>query len=260
MNDLARVADAAVGAASPYLADRFGDDLDADYSAGDVTTDADREAERLILDIVRERRPDDPISAEESGEHPGSGSIRWVVDPLDGTNNFTVGLPTFGSAVTAVEDGQPRATAVDLPIVGDRYVATPDGCRLDGHRVAVAESDHLPVEQSTVGVVIGSPVIEAIDGPGELDETFRAVVSETRGTAKRVIESWAPVVHYSQCAQGRLDAIVAIRPDERERVAGELVTQAAGCPEREIGPVTVTATHDALADRLERVVTDAIDG
>jgi len=259
MNDLASVAAAAVGAASPYLDDRFGDDLDADYSAGDVTTDADREAERRILDVLGEHRPDDPISAEESGDHPGSGSVRWVVDPLDGTNNFTVGLPTFGSAVTAVQDGQPLATAVDLPIVGDRYVATPDGCRLDGRPVDVTESDHLPVEQSTVGVVIGSPVIEAIDGAGDLDRTFSAVVSETRGTAKRVIESWAPVVHYSQCAHGRLDAIVAIQPDERERLAGELVTQAAGCAERAVGPVTVTATHDRLADRLERVVSDAID-
>ncbi|MFB6162375.1 MAG: inositol monophosphatase [Halococcoides sp.] len=257
MDDLATVAEAAVAATRPILRERFQGALDAEYTAGDVTTGADRAAERAVIEVLDERRPTDPISAEESGDHPGSGSVRWVVDPLDGTNNFAAGLPTFGAAVTAVEDGQPRATAVDLPIVGDRYVATPEACRRNGDRVRVDDGDHLAVDRATVAVHIGTPVIEAIRGDGDLDTTFRAIVADTRATTKRVIETWAPVVHYAQCARGRLDAVIELHPDERERVAGDLLTRASGCVRRDAAPASVIATHESLADRLATIASDA---
>src|SRR6266540_3009188 len=53
-------------------------------SPTDPVTEADRAAERLLVDVIRARRPDDAVLAEEGAELSGSSGLRWVIDPLDG--------------------------------------------------------------------------------------------------------------------------------------------------------------------------------
>ncbi|MEF8853095.1 MAG: inositol monophosphatase family protein [Haloarculaceae archaeon] len=88
---LADTATRAVASAGEYLRDRFETGAtDAEYTATDVKAAADREAESRVLSVLRETHPDHAVSTEESGEHDGR-DYRWVVDPLDGTNNFADG-------------------------------------------------------------------------------------------------------------------------------------------------------------------------
>ena len=70
-------------------------EISAKSSEFDLVTQADREAEEIILGGLRERFPDHAILAEESGASGVEGEWQWVVDPLDGTTNFASQFPHF---------------------------------------------------------------------------------------------------------------------------------------------------------------------
>ncbi len=89
----------------------------------DPVTDADRAAEAVILRIIREVYPEEPILSEESAPQgvPDSG---WVIDPLDGTTNFSRGYPLFGPSIAWLnEDGRVDLGVVYNPLLDELYWA-----------------------------------------------------------------------------------------------------------------------------------------
>ncbi|WP_459192992.1 inositol monophosphatase family protein [Halosimplex sp. J119] len=263
VGDLADVAVEAVESAGEYLREAFRDGgTPADYTATDVKAEADREAERRVLDAISAVYPDHRISAEESGDHPGDGEYRWVVDALDGTNNFTVGVPTFGVAATVCDrqgpagpEDDPVATAVHVPVLDDTYVAERGGgVRYNGTTVEVTDGVTLPPEKATVGLIIGQ---EVVSGGAERRE-WDAIAESVRGVCKRGIQTWAPVVYWGLLARGQLDGFVCYYPAEREQVAGELLAREAGAVEHADGPLTVFGANEETCDVLWDAATDAL--
>ena len=61
----------------------------------DLVTEMDRRAEELIISIIRESRPDDGILTEESPEVKSASPCRWIIDPIDGTTNYSHSFPFF---------------------------------------------------------------------------------------------------------------------------------------------------------------------
>jgi myo-inositol-1(or 4)-monophosphatase len=73
--------------------------------AFDLVTEADTASERKIIQIIRKAFPDHAILAEESGVNHGNAEYQWIIDPLDGTTNYTHQLPIFSIAIAlAVRD------------------------------------------------------------------------------------------------------------------------------------------------------------
>ena len=92
---------------------------------GSPVTLADQEAEVLILDDLRKLAPDIPVIAEEAvsrGEVPNVGSCFFLVDPLDGTREFTGGSGEFTVNIGLIEDGEPVFGIVYAPALGDMYL------------------------------------------------------------------------------------------------------------------------------------------
>lgn len=123
-----------------------------DYkSARDVVTEADHQAEGLILDAIRAHFPGDRILAEESGHHtaPNSGPDElagrvWIVDPLDGTVNYANGIPFFCVSIALVVDGRPTVGVIHDPTRAELFAATADGpATLDGGAVHVSGKERL---------------------------------------------------------------------------------------------------------------------
>ncbi len=123
-----------------------------DYkSKRDVVTNADYASERLVIDAIKERYPDDGILAEESGEHAGvlrdDGSHngrRWVIDPLDGTVNYANGIPYYCVSIGLVVDDRPAVGVVFDPARDDLYTATADGpALLDGEPAEASSKEEL---------------------------------------------------------------------------------------------------------------------
>jgi myo-inositol-1(or 4)-monophosphatase len=111
---------------------RFGGPLviQTKSSAADKVTDADLAAEKIIRAVISEKRPDDSISGEELDEQVGARArVRWSIDPLDGTVNYTRGIPYFSTSVGAIdlETGLWVAGAVVAPALGITYFAQRGG-------------------------------------------------------------------------------------------------------------------------------------
>ncbi|MFB6252931.1 MAG: inositol monophosphatase [Halobellus sp.] len=264
---LEAVAARATRAGGDYLADAFRDrDIEAEYSVHDVKSAADETAERRIVDVIADAFPTHAIHGEESGRN-GKHRYEWVVDPLDGTNNFAAGLPSFAVAACVLEDKEPLVSAIYEPLPDSLYLARRGGgATFDGERLQ-AESD-LSLPQGTVSFVVGLPAVR--------DESHRAtaerVEDATGDVCKRVLNTWSPCVDWGLLARGDIEGLVAYRPDVYEQYVGTLLAREAGvesrvvaldgtetADENGIGALYVAATDEAKLDALVEAASDGID-
>lgn len=96
---------------------------------GSVVTDADRAAEKAMRRRIRKKYPSHRILGEEYGEVVGRDDFQWLLDPIDGTRLFTMGVPMFGTLIGLLEGGNPRAGVVHLPVSDETLFAeTGRGC------------------------------------------------------------------------------------------------------------------------------------
>src|SRR3954469_16224936 len=101
-------------------------------------TAADRAAEDEIVGVIRAAFPDHAILGEEGGAR-GTGAVRWIVDPIDGTRGFARGGMMWGPMVALEIAGQLAVGAIALPVLGRTYwAARGHGAFRDGTRLTVS--------------------------------------------------------------------------------------------------------------------------
>jgi histidinol-phosphatase len=164
---------------------------------GSPVSDADLAVEKLLIDLLRHRRPRDGILSEEAGQVAG-GRRRWLLDPIDGTTFFINGEDDWGTHVALEIDGRIRLAVITRPIAGRRWWAVADnGAYADTEdrpmarhqRLTVSRNDR--IERAAVGVFAppGSPVPFLLEQAGA-----------------RVFEPGSLI---PDLLDGRLDAVVA---------------------------------------------------
>ncbi len=111
----------------------------------DLVTNADLRSERLILDSIRSRFPNDATLAEESGAEGLERSDRvWIVDPLDGTTNYAHGHPMFSVSIALWSRETPLLAVVHAPRLGETYwAAAGQGAYRNGAPIRVANCESL---------------------------------------------------------------------------------------------------------------------
>ncbi|MFQ5616125.1 MAG: inositol monophosphatase family protein, partial [Anaerolineales bacterium] len=94
----------------------------------------------------RAQAPDDPILSEENDTtYPGHANPAWVVDPLDGTSNFSLGVHYWGVSIARIVNGWPEIGVLYFPVIGELYAAwRGGGAKLNGGplHVGAAALDH----------------------------------------------------------------------------------------------------------------------
>jgi histidinol phosphatase-like enzyme (inositol monophosphatase family) len=189
--------------------------MDAAWSAGRVTlrwfqtgvaaerksdrspvTIADREAERVMRDLLRERFPDDGILGEEQGEEPGTSGRRWILDPIDGTRSFVHGVPLYGVMVALESDGEPVLGVLHFPALGETVAAARGlGCRWNGRPCRVSETERLE----------DALVLTSGDArPDDPRSTGLARLAQRADTFR----TWGDCYGYALVATGRADAML----------------------------------------------------
>lgn len=121
----------------------------------DLVSQADREAEFAVIDILRNRTPEFGIIAEESGGQ-ASGQASWCIDPLDGTTNFLHGIPHYAVSIALIAHAGTQVNgeilAVDTPVIGVVYDPNREemftamygaGSWLNGQRIYCSHADSL---------------------------------------------------------------------------------------------------------------------
>ncbi len=94
-------------------------------SGFDPVTQADRQAEQAIRDVLRTHRPEDGILGEEYSAHEGISPFVWVIDPIDGTRGYVAGTPVWGTLIAVAQKNsgymRPLAGLIDQPYIGERF-------------------------------------------------------------------------------------------------------------------------------------------
>jgi myo-inositol-1(or 4)-monophosphatase len=108
-----------------------------------VVTEADLAADQFITKEIEQNYPHDEIVSEESSHFlKDTQSPTWVIDPLDGTTNFSLGLPIWGVSIARLEDGYPVLGAIYFPRLNELYTALQgSGAYLNGVRLLAREPD-----------------------------------------------------------------------------------------------------------------------
>ncbi len=203
--------------------DAFRDDLTVETKAGpmDAVTEVDREVQRQIFDRIRDAYPDDAVVGEEEDALkvvPETG-YTWVVDPIDGTNNYVVGDRAWAVSVALVHDGDAVAAVNHLPALGDTYVATDGDTRRDETTVSVSDE----TEPSSFKI---DPVFGLSREHRRGMSAVSRLVAERFGDLRR---SGSGQTTLSRVASGELDAAVTtVTLPPWDTIAGIHLIRAAG--------------------------------
>ena len=135
--------------AGRILAERFGRSNQIIYKGDiNIVTEADLAAERFIIERIQTHHPRHAVLAEESGASAQQGDERsewrWIIDPLDGTTNYSHGYPCFCVSIALEQAGQVVLGVVYDPLRDELFAAERgEGATLNGRRIHVSQVDDL---------------------------------------------------------------------------------------------------------------------
>lgn len=186
----------------------------------DYVSDADREAERAVIQTIHKHYPDHAIHAEESGASGESDTV-WIIDPLDGTTNYLHGFPVFCVSIGVQVNGRMEHGVVYDPMRQELFTASRgDGAQLDGRRIRVSGQSHL--ENALIGT--GFPFRQAKTALPPFLKMLEKVVQNTSGVRR----PGAAALDLCYVAAGRLDGFWETGLAPWDLAAGSLIIREAG--------------------------------
>lgn len=234
-----------------------GDDLamKTKSNVSDVVTRADRESEELIVRSILERYPTHAILGEEGGARGDAASEwRWVVDPLDGTTNYSQGLPVFCVSIALQYRGETVVGVVYAPYLRELFTAVRGGgawCRRgDGEPVRLHVSTKQRLDCSVVAT--GFPYDKS-ENPDNNSDNVARILPHVRDVRRM----GAAAYDLSCVAAAMLDGFWELNLHEWDGCAASLlVIEAGGVVEslradRGVSPVAGSA---ALVEQMKRYV------
>ena len=236
---------------------KFGGEFRVDKKGAiDLVTEVDVEVEQMFRTLVAERFPDHQVLAEEMGglatAPPGPC---WVFDPIDGTTNFTHGLPIFCSSLALEIDGVAEVAAIYDPNRRELFTAERGGgAYLNGTPIHVSSADQIVDAM----LVTGFPY----DVHSRIDEIV-GLFARFVGRARAVRRLGSAAIDLCYIAAGRMDGFWERDLKPWDIAAGALIVAEAG------GRITnmdgqafasrgrdVLATNGALHDDMLRTIAD----
>ena len=190
----------------------------------ELVTQADAHCQRIIMDRIKESYPDHGFIAEEGEagklfKQPPRGDQRfwWIIDPIDGTNNFAHGLLLFTVSVAVMYEGEPIVGVIFEPATESMYTAVKDGeAQLNGRKITASES--ALDEYASVGL---DSHFEHFEGgvPGWACEFIRRTRFRNLGTT---------ALQMAYVAKGGLVGTIANTPKLWDIAAGAVIAETAG--------------------------------
>lgn len=186
----------------------------------ELVTATDRASEEAIIARISRAFPDDAIVAEESGASAGASGAVWIIDPLDGTNNFAHGYPFFSIAIAIEEAGEVVAGVVHDPLRDECFVAERGGgASLNGSPIRVSATERL--EESLVAT--GFPYDRSEETENNIANLGRFILS-VRGVRR----GGSAELDLVSVASGRLDGFWELGLKAWDVSAGGLIVLEAG--------------------------------
>jgi myo-inositol-1(or 4)-monophosphatase len=211
-------------------------------------SDADRDAERTIKELLAAERPGDGLLAEEGGRAESESGRRWVVDPLDGTVNYLYGVPVWAVSVALEDDDGGILGVVHDPVHGETFTAIRgEGALLNGKPIRVSGCDRMELALVATGFSYEEErrVAQA--------EIARALLPRVRDIRR----AGAAAIDLAWLAVGRYDAFYERGVKRWDWAAARLVAEEAGAVTGNLPgdpPGVIAAASGELFAELEALV------
>ncbi len=224
MNADLELAERAARSAGEVLMSYYGrspEGLGTKSSDTDLVSDADREAERAIRELLERERPDDGLLAEEGSESEADSGRRWLVDPLDGTVNFLYALPVWAVSV-ALEDADGLAVGVvHAPANAETF------CAVRGAGAWLAEGER-PLRVRDCRSLARAMVATGFSYEAARRAEQAQVVARLLPLARDIRRAGAAALDLAWLAAGRLDGFYERGLKRWDWAAGHLLVEEAG--------------------------------
>jgi histidinol-phosphatase len=215
-------------------------------------TQADTAIERRIREGILAAHPDHGLVGEEEGEEAAGASVRWFIDPIDGTHNFMRGVPLFGTLLGVERDGEMQVGVISAPALRERWLAWRGGGAWTMGGAGLAPGERRRIRVSGVGALSDAQLVYS--SPTDIEPWapgFRGLLSRAwrdRGFG----DFWG----YALVAEGAAEAMIEVgmhawdlaAPLILIEEAGGMVTDFAGL--RSIHEPTMMASNGLLHEQL----------
>jgi myo-inositol-1(or 4)-monophosphatase len=248
--------------AGKFLKESVGKVLEVESKFGQETnlvTQIDKKAEEIIINKIRGKYPDHDFLAEESGSHNKQSEYRWVIDPLDGTLNFTHGVPLYCVSIAVEVRGEVVAGVVYEPNLDELFTA---------EKGKGAFLNKKPIRVSRVDTLIQSMMVTGFpytirDNPENAVQHFVNLLMKAQGI--RRLGSAAVDLCYVAC--GRFDGFWEVSLNPWDMAAGVLLVQEAGGrftdfhgKPSSIYAKQVLATNGLVHDKVVEILEEGLAG
>jgi len=200
----------------------FGKSVKIEFKTGEnnLVTEIDKASEKVITDFIRKKYPSHSILAEEGSGEQKDSEYLWVIDPLDGTTNFTHGLPIFSVSIGLQKNGETIAGVVYDVMRGIIFSAELGaGAEADSEKLTVSSNDNLAHSM----LVTGFPYNKN-ENPDKLFERFIALTKTARGVRRL----GSAAIDFCYLASGVFDGFWEVHLHPWDICAGKLIVEEAG--------------------------------
>jgi myo-inositol-1(or 4)-monophosphatase len=245
------LAERAARAAGEVLMSYFGhaaEGLAVKSSPTDPVSDADREAERVIRELLTSERPDDGLLGEEGTQSQAANGRTWIIDPLDGTVNFLYGLRTWAVSI-ALEDSEGLAAGVIYdPVDAECFsAARGEGAALNGR----------PIHVNGCTALAQALVATGFSYEARRRAEQAKLLLELLPRIRDIRRAGGAALDLAYVAAGRVDAFYERGLKRWDEAAGRLLIKEAGGVTQDLEgdpPGVIAAATPTLLDELRSVV------
>jgi myo-inositol-1(or 4)-monophosphatase len=231
---------------------------EAKENVNDLVTEADRRSQEAVVKILDQSFPEDDIVGEESPDQGSSSSREWIIDPIDGTANFSTSLPYYCVSIAFRESGEEKAAVVyspDSSLGKTWYAAEGEGAFVNdesgfgGEKISVSSHDGLE------GATVFSRLSER---SGERRDVEQPIVMELLEEGIRYRRTASAAINLAMVAEGVADGLGYIALGDYDVAAGTLLVEEAGgdvrLEESDYGKdYEIIASNGEIQEELEEI-------
>lgn len=180
-------------------------------------TIADQEAERIIRSVIHDAFPEHGFLGEETGASDTDSEYVWIVDPIDGTRNYSRGIPLYGTLIALMQKGELMLGAMNMPSLREEvYAEKGRGAYLNGKSIHVSSVTNFNSAYLSTGGLkknYGTPldtIVGSLVGDAWSDKAFG--------------DCW----NFSLVAQGKLDVVVDTKIRIWDVASAKVIIEEAG--------------------------------
>ncbi len=190
-------------------------------TATDIVTEVDIESERMIIERIKTYYPEHSILSEEEGSIDNDSSFKWIIDPLDGTNNYFHGYPIFSVSIALYRGEEALVGVVYVPKLKELFYASKgEGAFVNGRRLSVSTRKDMTLALMATGF----PYDKAIDKENNNLTILNSLLTEIMCIRR----SGSAAFDLCCVAAGRLDGFWELKLKLWDIAAGKLLIEEAG--------------------------------